>query len=56
MQPYPLPYLVLVMDNVSIHHNEEIQRLCNATGVKFEYLSPYSPDFNLIEASFHDLK
>ena len=56
MQPYLLPCLVLIMDNASIYCNEEIQRLCNAASVKLEYLPPYSPDFNLIKASFHDLK
>ena len=56
MQPYPLPHSVLVMDNASIHRNEEIQRACDAVGVKLEYLPPYSPDFNPVDTSFHDLK
>jgi len=30
--------------------------MCDAAGVRLEYLPPYSPDFNPIEASFHDLK
>ena len=30
--------------------------MCNEAGVRLEYLPPYSPDFNPIEASFHNLK
>ena len=30
--------------------------MCNATGVKLEFLPPYSPDFNPIEEAFAEMK
>ena len=30
--------------------------MCKAVGVKWEYLPPYSPDFNPIEEAFAELK
>ena len=30
--------------------------MVTAAGVMLKYLPPYSPDFNLIELSFHELK
>ena len=56
MNPYPAARSVLVMDNASIHHSEEVKLLCEAAGVRLEYLPPYSPDYNPIELSFHCLK
>lgn len=56
MTPYPGPRSVLLMDNCSIHHSEEVRRLCADAGVILDYLPPYSPDFSPIEASFSVLK
>ena len=33
-----------------------LKELCDAYGVMLEFLPLYSPDFNPIEATFHDLK
>jgi hypothetical protein len=33
-----------------------LEKLCKRFGVKFEFLPPYSPDFNPIEESFSELK
>ena len=56
MQPSPLPRSVLIMDNHSIHHSEELTEMCVAAGVILLYLPPYSPIFNPIEQSFAQLK
>ncbi|RYP62253.1 hypothetical protein DL769_007364 [Monosporascus sp. CRB-8-3] len=56
MNPFPGPRSVLVMDNASFHHSDEIYTMCEEAGVKLQYLPPYSPDFNPIEAFFSDLK
>lgn len=54
--PQCAPGTILVMDNASIHRNKELRALCERASVYIEYLPPYSPEFNPIELSFHDLK
>lgn len=49
-------YHILVMDNCSIHHGEEVRELCEINGFEIEYLPPYSPDLNPIEFTFNTLK
>jgi transposase len=44
------------MDNASFHHTEQITELCSRAGVKLLFLPPYSPDLNLIEEFFAELK
>lgn len=56
MNPFPGTRSVLVMDNASFHHSEEIYQLCHDAGVKLQYLPPYSPDYNPIEAFFGMMK
>ena len=46
MNAYPGPYSVLVMDNASIHKGQHLIDICNAKGVRVEFLPPYSPDLN----------
>jgi transposase len=53
---WPEPKSVLVIDNASFHHTERIEQLCHTAGVKLIYLPPYSPDLNLIEEFFTELK
>ena len=53
---WPEPRSVLVMDNASFHHSNRIYELCSDASVKLVYLPPYSPDFNLIEEFFVELK
>lgn len=43
------PRSVIVVDNASIHHNQELQDMCDIAGVILAYLPPYSPDYNPIE-------
>jgi transposase len=40
---------VLVLDNLSAHHDSRVVPLCLARGVRVIYLPPYSHDFNPIE-------
>lgn len=40
---------VLVLDNLSAHHDPRVLSLCAAHGVRVIYLPPYSHDFNPIE-------
>jgi transposase len=44
------------LDNASIHKSPRLKELCEVYGVALEFLPPYSPDFNPIEATFYDLK
>jgi transposase len=53
---WPEPKSVLIMDNASFHHTEQVKDLCSAAGVKLVYLPPYSPDLNPIEEFFAELK
>ena len=54
--PYPGPRSIIILDNASIHKSARLQELCEQAGVVLEFLPPYSPDFNPIEATFKDLK
>jgi transposase len=40
---------VLVMDNLSAHHDQRVTVACRRRGVRVLYLPPYSPDLNPIE-------
>jgi transposase len=50
------PKSVLVIDNITIYYTERIEQICRDTGVKLVYLPLYSPDLNLIEEFFAELK
>lgn len=47
---------IVVLDNASIHHSDEVVALIKATGAKVLYLAPYSPDMNPIELMFGQYK
>lgn len=53
---WPGPRSIIVVDNASIHRSQRIRDLCEERGVTLLFLPPYSPDFNPIEATFHDIK
>jgi transposase len=53
---YPAKNSVIVMDNVSIHHSENIRQLCADAGVILVYLPPYFPDYNPIEEFLSEVK
>jgi transposase len=44
------------MDNASIHKDCWIREAYSAARVEIQFLPPYSPDYNPIEATFKDLK
>jgi len=56
MQPYPAPKSVIVMDNCRIHKHPDILKLIESRGMRYEFLPPYSPDYNPIELAFSAMK
>jgi transposase len=54
--PYPGPRSVIVLDNISIYKSVQLQKLCKKQGVLLKFLLLYLPDYNLIEATFKNLK
>jgi transposase len=47
---------LVVMDNATIHHSDNIIHLIESRGAKLVYLPPYSPDLNPIELCFAQYK
>ena len=47
---------VVVLDNASIHHDDEIVNMIEDTGAKVIYSAPFSPDLNPIEYMFAQYK
>ena len=47
---------VVIMDNASIHHVEEVIELLTGAGALVRFLPAYSPDLNPIEEVFADVK
>jgi len=58
MMPYngTSPCSIIIMDNCSVHHINEVQDLFNQTGILVLYLLPYSPDMNPAEEAFSFVK
>lgn len=56
MQPFPGPHSILIMDNCSIHHMEEVKHELASAGILVIFLPPYSPDFNPCEEMFSYVK
>ena len=50
------PKSVIIIDNTSFHHSENIKAMYSIARVKLVYLPPYSPDLNPIEECFSELK
>ena len=50
------PRSVVVLDNASIHHSDEVVRLIENTGAKVLYTAPFSADLNPIENMFGEYK
>ena len=50
------PHSVIVLDNASIDHVDEVVELLHSLGALVLFLPPYSPDFNLIEEAFSKVK
>lgn len=50
---------VIVLDNYSVHHSQLVKErtpTLKAAGVRFFFLPPYSPELNLIEPLWRQLK
>jgi transposase len=56
LAPTLVPGDSLVMDNLSAHTGAAIQAPITARGAHVEFLPPYSPDFNPIEACWSKIK
>ena len=50
------PHSVVVLDNASIHHVDDIMSMVEEVGALVMFLPPYSPDFNPIEELFSKVK
>ena len=47
---------ILIVDNCSIHHVQEVKDLLEAAGILLIFLPPYSPDYNPAEELFSYIK
>ena len=58
LQPFNCcnPDSIVVMDNASIHHVDEVAELIIQTGGLLHFLPPYSPDLNPVEQVFSNVK
>ena len=50
------PRSVVVLDNASIHHTDQVVSAILSTGALVKFLPPYSPDMNPIELVFGEMK
>ena len=50
------PHSVVILDNCSIHHIQEIVHMIQEVGALVHFLPPYSPDLNPIEETFSKVK
>ena len=47
---------IIIMDNMRSHHAKAVKQVLHASGIRYLYLPPYSPDFNPIEKMWSKLK
>jgi transposase len=47
---------IVVMDNLSSHHDQSVRAAIEASGAELRYPPPYSPEFNPIEKAFSKFK
>ena len=50
------PCSIVVMDNASIHHLDEVHNIITGVGAKLCFLPPYSPDLMPLEEVFSKVK
>ncbi len=50
------PGSVVIMDNFSVHHSQQVRRTIEQAGCTLVYLPTYSPDLNPIELVFAKVK
>ena len=58
MQPFDgeSKHSILIVDNCSIHHVQEVKDLLRDAGILYFFLLPYSPDLNPVEELFSYIK
>lgn len=56
MQPFTAPSSILVIDNFSIHHIQEVKDILDQARILLFILPPYSPDLNPVEEMFSYVK
>lgn len=47
---------IIVMDNMRSHHAKAVKEVLDASGIRYLYLPPYSPDLNPIEKMWSKIK
>lgn len=47
---------IIVMDNMRSHHARVVKDILDASGIRYLYLPPYSPDLNPIEKMWSKIK
>ena len=50
------PQSILVLDNFSVHHTQEVKDIVQQAGILLMFLPVYSPDLNPIEEAFSFVK
>ena len=50
------PHSVLIMDNCSVHHINEVREVLQQARIVVLFLPPYSPDLNPAEEAFSYIK
>ena len=49
-------YSILIMDNCSVHHENEVREVFQQAGILVLFFPPYSPDLNPLEEAFSYIK
>jgi hypothetical protein len=56
MGMYPADESILLLDNASIHHSDELLEMCADRRVLLKFLPAYSPDYAPVEKVFFNIK
>ena len=48
--------IAIFIDNLRVHHTDDVVEMCEALDIMVIYNKPYSPDFNAIEFVFSAVK
>ena len=49
-------WIILILDNASIHKTKEVREYCERSYIKLVYLPAYSPEYNYIEKIWKMIK
>jgi len=53
---YLKPRLVLILNNILIYKSAQLRKLYKQYSIKLKFLLLYLPDYNLIKATFNNIK